>query len=431
MRLNRLLLAVFCLVPLVLTSCGGSDNSNANMRVVNAFPEAQAIDVTVGGQSIVRTLPFQGLTTYNAINTGSQTFTVAVSGTPTTLINTSNNTTGGNNYTYVVFGPNTAVGALLAADSFSDPGNGFFAIRVINAAAGIGPVDIYVSGPGADINATAPVVSGVAYGVISNFISVTTGASFEVRVCAAGTKDVIYDSTPRTFAEHSGSTFVVFSKESSKLVNVVMLDQNGAGTGSLANNLLAQFKVANASQVTSPLNVFLDGNLQLSNIPYTGVSNYQRVAAGAHSITIEATATPGATLLTLPVTLSPATDTSIPLTGTSGALNGVVLNDDNLPPPIGTAGVRFVNTSADIAAVDVFVNFSKQVSGLAMNAASSYVNFNAAVSTGTTYEFDFNISGTTTVALKLPSVLLTGGHKYTVYLAGPSGTLQGIVTQDY
>jgi hypothetical protein len=431
MRLDRILLAVLFLVPFVLTSCGGSSSSNASMRIVNAFPEGAAIDVTVGGQSITRGLPFQSLTTYNGIDSGSQTFTVAVSGTATTLINNTNNTSGGNNYTYVVFGPNTAVGALLSNDSFSDPGNGFFTVQVINAAAGIGPVDIYVSGPGADITATAPTISGVAYGVISNFVSVTIGNTFEVRVTPAGTKDVVYDSIPRTFSEHSGTTFVVFSKESSKLVNVIVLNHDGPGSGSLANNLLAQFKVVNASQVTSPLNVFLDGNLQLSNIPYTGVSNYQRVTAVTHAMTVEATATPGATLLNLPLTLSPATDTSIALTGTAGALNAVVLNDDNLPPPPGTASVRFVNTSVDVPAFDVYVNFSRQASNLATNTASAYVNFNAAVSTGTTYEFDFNVAGTTTVILKLPSVLLTGGHKYSVYLAGPSSALQGIVTQDF
>ncbi len=107
-----------------------------------------------------------------------------------------------------------------------------------------------------------------------------------------------------------------------------------------------------------------------------------------------------------------------------------MLNDDNLPPPTGTAGVRIVNASATSNAYDVFVNFSKQVSGLAVGAASPYLNFNAAANVGTTYEFDFNVTGTTTAVLKLTNVALASGHKYTIYLAGPSTALQGIVTQD-
>jgi uncharacterized protein DUF4397 len=432
MRNFRALLAVLFLVPLVLASCGGSsDSGDAKMRIVNAFPEAAAIDVTVAGTSIAKSLPFQGLTPYNSISGGSQTFTVSVSGTPTTLVNTTYNTSGNNNYTYVVFGPNTAVGAVLANDASSDPGSGFFSIRIINAAAGVGAVDIYLSAPGADITATAPAVSGVAYGVISAYTAVAIGTNFELRITPTGTKDVVYDSAARQYPERSITDLVVFSKGSGKLVNVALLNHDDSGSGSVIDNILAQFKIINASLVTSPLNVFLDGNLQLSNIPYTGVSNYQRTSAGSHAISVQASATPGANLLSITQTLAAATDTSIAITGPAGALAAVVLNDDNLPPPAGTASVRFVNTSADVPSFDVFVNFSKQVSALTAGTASGYVNFNAATSTGTAYEFDFNVAGTTTAVLKLPSVLLTGGHKYSVYLTGPSATLQGVVTQDY
>ena len=61
--------------------------------------------------------------------------------------------------------------------------------------------------------------------------------------------------------------------------------------------------VINASLAPSALNVFLDGTLQLSNIPYTGVSNYQKTTAGAHSFRVEATSTPGATLMLGPSAL--------------------------------------------------------------------------------------------------------------------------------
>ena len=256
------------------------------------------------------------------------------------------------------------------------------------------------------------------------------GASFEIRVTPTGSKDVIYDTAPRTFAEHSATNIVVFGKGSGKLVNVAVLNNDSGGSGTIADNLLTQYKVINASQVPSPLNVFVDSSLQLSNIPYTGVSNYQRTSAGTHNLRVEATTTPGATLLALSPNFAAATDTSIALTGPAGALKALLLSDDNLPPPSGTAGVRLVNTSADVASFDVFVNFSKQVSNLAANTASGYINLTATATTGTPYEFDFNLVGTTTAVLKLLGVNLIAGHKYTVYVAGPSGALQGIVTQD-
>jgi len=431
MRMIRLLLAALCMVSLALAGCSKSSNSsgNAQLRILNAFSEAPALDVTVASKPVVSGLPFQGLTQYTSIDTGTPMFTVGVTGASTTLINTTYSVSG-NSYTYIVFGPLTGVTATLGNDAFTDPGNGFFSVRIVNVAPGSGGVDIYLTAPGANISSSAPSLGNISYGVTSAFTPIAIGASFEIRVTPTGTKEVIFDSTPKTFAEHSATDIVVFGKGSGKLVNVALLNHDSTGTGSIVDNLLAQYKVINASLVPSSLNVFVDATLQLSNIPYTGVSNYQKTTAGAHSFRIEATATPGAALLTQSQTLAPATDTSIALSGTAGALTALVLNDDNLPPPSGTAAVRVVNVSAAGTAFDVFVNFSKQVSNLAVNSASPYLSFNAAANIGTAYEFDFNLAGTTTAILKMTGVVLTSGHKYTIYVAGPSAALQGIVTQD-
>lgn len=433
MRIYRLSLAALCMVVLALAGCskGGNNGDNAQLRVVNALSEAGPLNVTVASTAAASALPFQGLTTYVSVPSGSQIITVGVAGAATTLVNTTNIINSGVNYSYVIFGPLTAVGAMLNNDTFADPGNGFFALRIVNAAPGLSAIDIYLTAPGADITSSAPTLTNVAYGVATAFSPIAIGPSFEIRVTPTGTKAVIFDSTPKAFAEHSGTDLIVYGAGSGTLVNAALLNHDSSGTGTTVNNLLAQYKFINASLVPSPLNVFIDGTLQLSNIPPSGVSNYQKTVAGAHNFSIEATSTPGASLLALSQTLAPATDTSIALTGTAGALAALVLHDDNLPPPSGTAGVRVVNTSASGDSFDVFVNFSKQVAGLTVNAASPYLNFNAAANVGTVYEFDFNVAGTTTVVLKLAAVALASSHKYTIYLTGPTSALQGIVTQDF
>jgi hypothetical protein len=432
MSISRTLLAAFCLTSLILTGCSksSSNSSNGQMRVINAFSQANALDVSVNAKPVVSGLQFQSNSQYTDVDSGAQTVIVSVTGVSTALVNTTYNLSSNTKYSYVIFGPQTAVGAQLVADSFTDPGSGFFSLRLINAAAGPGPLDLYVTAPGADLSATAPAIANVPYASNSLFVSVATGTSFEIRITPAGTKDVVYDGVPQTFAEHSGASIVALGKGSGKLVNVVLLREDDTGSGALVDNLLTQYKVVNASLVPSALNVLVDGSLQLSNIPYTGVSNYQRTSTGTHNFSFEATTTPGASLLTLVQTLTAATDTSVVLTGTAGALHPLVLQDNNLPPPVSTANVRFVNSSADVAAFDVFVNFSKQISGLSTNSASGYINLSAAASTGTSYEFDFNLAGTTTSLLKLTSVVLTAGRTYTVYLTGPSSSLRGVVSQD-
>ena len=432
MSLPRVLLAALCAVALVLTGCskgGGGGGGDASFRVFNAFSEASAVNVAVGGSVVASGLGFQGMTAYTSVPNGSQNIVVTVVGSLSPLVNITTSL-GSASYSYILFGTSQLFQTNLAIDTVNDPGNGMFAVRLLNAAAGPGALDLYITAPGADLTNTAPTIANVAYGGITQFIAVNTAPNFEIRFTTVGTKTVIFDTAPRVFAEHSGTTIVAYSKGSGSLINVALLNDDSAGTGTILDNLLARYKVINVSQVPSSLNVFVDGSLQLSNIPYTGVSNYQQTSSGTRTFTVQAQATPGANLLTLTPNLSAATDTSIPLVGTAGALNGVILTDNNQPPAAGSAGVRFVNTSVDIASVDVYVNFSKQVSALAGNTASSYLNLTAASVNGTSYEFDFNVAGTTAPVLKMQNVLLTSPHKYTVYLAGPAASLQGIVTQD-
>ena len=419
---------------ITIAGCGGSNNSNngnASMRIVNAFSQATALDVAVNNNTIVSALPFQGVTQYKDVDSGTQTFAVTVTGATTALINTSNSTNSNSKYSYIIYGPKTAAGAVLVSDDYSSPPDGYFSLRFINVAAGPGPLDVYLTAPGADITSSAPSVTTVNYSLASAYVNVGIGKLFEVRVTPSGTKDVVYDSTvSQTFAEHSATDIIAFSKGSGKLVNIAVMNHDDAGTGKIVESNIAQYKVANASLASSSLNIFVDGNLQLSNIPYTGVSNYLRTTAGQHTFKVEATATPGATQLTLVSTLGTATDTSIALTGPDGALGAAVLNDVNLPPPASNAGVRFVNVSADVASFDVFINFSKQVSALGSNTASDYISLLATASTGTAYEFDFNQAGSTTSLLKMTNVLLTSGHNYTIYVSGHGTSLKGTVSQD-
>jgi len=54
----------------------------------------------------------------------------------------------------------------------------------------------------------------------------------------------------------------------------------------------------------------------------------------------------------------------------------------------------------------------------------------ADASLGTSFEFDFNVAGTTTPVLKLPNVTIIAGHTYSIYVIGLSTGLQGVVVKD-
>ena len=421
-----------CLLAFTLAGCGksGGGGGGTQIRIVNVVPDAAAISVIIGSTTVVNNLAFQGLTQYSGVDSGSQEFKVSANGGASNAIDTMLNLNSNANYTYVVYNPVSSTQAALIVDSgIPQPASGTFNFRVINVASGIGLIDVYLTPPGTDINSTSPTVGSVNVGALSAILTPNAG-SLELRITSAGTKDVIFDTAAQNFVSQNTYEIVVYTVGSARLVNVAFLNVDDAGTGQIENNLLAEYKVLNASQVASPLNVLVDGNLQLSNVPYAGVSLYVVTTTGNRTFTVQATATPGANLLTLVNNLASASDTSIVLTGPAGALVGTVLKDNNLPPAAGRARIRFVNSSPDLGAVDVYVNFSKQVSGLATNTASTYIEVTADANLGTAYEFDFNIAGTTIPALKLPNTTIIASHTYSVYVIGLAAGLQGVVVKD-
>ena len=165
-------------------------------------------------------------------------------------------------------------------------------------------------------------------------------------------------------------------------------------------------------------------------MPFAGVSNYQITTAGSHNIAVQAATTPGADLLTVATTLAPASDTSIAVSGPAGALQALVLTDNNLPAAAGHARIRFVNASPDFPALDVYINFVRQFTSIASNSASPYTEI-AADATGTTiYEFDFNLAGTTNRVVAVPGVVITSAKTYSVYVVGTGAAVQGVVVAD-
>ncbi len=277
MRLFLSAIAIAMATAALLVGCNTGNgvvtvaSTQSNLRIVNVIPNAGApLVVTLDDDLFASGVAFQSLSPYQTIKAGVHTLKAFVTGAPTNVIATTIAALGEANYSYVMYGPITAPIARIFDDTFSDPGAGNFDVRVINAAAGIGLIDVYLTAAGADLNQVAPSVSGVEYNAaVSPFTTLPVG-NLQLRVTPAGSKEVIYDSAPFNYQERAGYDIVVYTRGSANLVNVAVLNIDGGGSSSIIDNLLAQFKVINASTVTSPLNVFFDGVLRLSNIPIGG-----------------------------------------------------------------------------------------------------------------------------------------------------------------
>jgi len=429
MSASRLIrFVVLLLVATLVAGCGskGGGSSSANVRFVNMLVDGGAINVTVGSNntSVVAALPFEGITGYRQTDSGTQEFKVSVSGGTSTVIDQTLNLSGDQYYTYIVYGTASAPLSTVLQDTVTQPNSGIFNLRVTNAAFGTAALDVYVTAPGASLASSVPNISNVVQGATSGFASLTPG-TLQVRLTLANSKQVIYDSGPLTFASQSTYGLVAYTRGSSTLDNAALLTLDQSGASSIPNSKVAQFKMIHAAPGTGAINVFVDGNVALANIPYQGASSYGTVASGPHTVNVEAAATPGATIASAQPPFDGATDTSVVLTGTPGQTSAFVLNDNNLPGSVGRARVRFVNAAPNLGAVDVYVNFAPKALNLATNTASAYTEY-----VEDTYAINFDLAGTTNVVLSLPAVSLTAGRTYSIYLVGTPGSLAGVVTPD-
>ena len=420
--LGVVLLAALC------AGCGksGGGGSTASMRFINVVPDAGGpVTINVGGNQVSNGLAFQAFTTYQTVGSGSQQFTISVVGSATNLINTTYNINGGQNYTYVMYGPSTAVAASLISDSIpTTPPSGQFNLRVTNAAANTASLDFYLTVPGAPLDNATPALSTVNYSTTSLF-SVQNQGNFQMRATRHNDKTVIYDGGVFNFTQGNTYGIVVYTNGSGTLVNAILENFDSSGTGFAKPTALANFKAVHAAQGTAAINALVDGVVALSNIPYQGASAYQSVPTGPHTVTFEAITAPGATIASATPPFDPATDASIFVMGAPGQQQAIVLPDNNLPGTLGNARVRFVNASPDVGPIDVNVNFARRVANLGTGTASSYIQL-----TQDTYAINFDIAGTTTVVLSLPSVPLTAGYTYTIYLVGAANSLGSIQTRD-
>jgi Domain of unknown function (DUF4397) len=425
----KLVALVLILLPVVLAGCtlesgGFIITLPAHMRVVNVLVDGGPLNVTIDGDdALVTGLPFEGLTTYNDINAGNHEITISFAG-GSTIADTTTLFLDDAAYTYLVYGTPAAPVAQLISDPTNLPGDGQFALRVSNAAAGSGGFDVYVTQPNVPLDNMSPNIGNIQYGA-TTLSGLFTSGTLQLRLTLPNSKQVIYDAGTLTFNQASSYWFVGYTKGSSTLLNGAVLALDETGSGSIVNSRIAQFKLIHAAPGTAAINALVDGSVALANVPYQGASGYEALSTGTHTVTIETVTSPGATIASAQPPFPAATDTSIVVTGTPGSQTAVVLADSNLPGATGSARVRFANVAPNLGPVDVLVDAATQVSGLATNTASGYVE----VIEGT-HTVDFDIVGTTTVVLSVPEVGLLAGHTYTLYLTGTAGQLAGVLVRD-
>jgi hypothetical protein len=192
-KLMTLLLAATALTA----ACDDDDNTGpegeARVRVVHASPDAPSVDVLLDDAKVLSDVPYLAASDYLAASADDHNLKVNAAGTATTVIDADVTLADGTDYTVIASGLVAEITPIVLVDDNSTPAAGNARVRAIHGAPGAPAVDIYVTAPGADLEAAVPVLTGVAFGDVADYLEVPAG-DYQVRVTPAGTKVVAIDS---------------------------------------------------------------------------------------------------------------------------------------------------------------------------------------------------------------------------------------------
>jgi hypothetical protein len=218
---------------LVLSGCG--TNGSSYVKVIHASPGAPNVDVEVGTDFAAKNLAYGSATSlYAKVSAGSsRKVQVFAAGKDSSALLSAQQAFAKNQY-YTIIALNTPskLQAAIENDDLTPPMSGDFKIRVVHGAPSAGPVDVYVTAPGASLtdpnHPVQPVLTDFMFGTVTKYLEVPAG-TYEIRVTVTG--------KPSEVAIDTGASGVTL--EAGNIYTAVALDPNpNANPPSTAFSLL-------------------------------------------------------------------------------------------------------------------------------------------------------------------------------------------------
>lgn len=174
----------------------------------------------------------------------------------------------------------------------------------------------------------------------------------------------------------------------------------------------AKVRVVHASPDAPAVDVYVNGDRALTNVPFFTASDYLDLPAGTHQVQVTPTGQPAsAAVIDASVTVEANKAYTIAATGLVANIQPTVIEDNLTPPAAGQAHVRVYHFSPDAPAVDVqLADGTKLIEGLAFPAASNYLP----VPVGT-YDIQVVPAGGSDVVIDLAGTQLEAGRIYSVF----------------
>lgn len=310
----------------------------------------------------------------------------------------------------VISQPDTAVGA------------GAARLFVLHGAAAAPRVDVFVTTPGADLAASAP-VGTFSFKETIGPAEVAAG-DYQIRVTAAGDASaVVYDSGTVTLNAGDNLTLAALPNTSGGAAPISLVGLTGAGSLEIRDiDTPTALRVGHLSPDTGLVDVLVNGGVYLANVPYTAVTGFDPLPADTYNVAVTPAGMPGTNAIgPVDLTLEAGTWYSVLAVDFFNNIDALILTDD--PRSIATnAKVRIVHASPTAQDVDIYVtavgadinNESPTLSAVPFLANTGYLALPAG-----DYDVTVTPTGTKTAAIGPAAVSIANGGVYTAIARDP------------
>jgi len=400
-------------------SANASGGQNASIRVAHMSPDAPAVDVTVDGREVLTEVSFPEVSEYLSVPAGQHRVRITEAGSSSNVLYNETATFDARPYTLLASGEvtngarsSTDFGVSLLADRTA-PSSANASIRLAHVSPDAGPVDVTVNGSGRVL------FDNISFSNASRYAEVPGGNyTLDIRRATGNNSGPTVESFDLEVS--NGTAYTVFTAgyvTPSRAPVGVSLEPITATDG-----LEATIRFAHVAPDSSPVSVYVNGQLADRTLPYSATTEYFEVPAGNRTVTITA-ANASEPLYQEAIGLNASTNYTVVAAGET-ADNGrpfdpVVLNDDagREKPTTSTANARFLHAAPDAPPVDVVAAERGVIfDGVAYGNASSYTMI-----PGGNYTFEAFVAtadNTGDDVATFPAEELPGGASYTLFLAG-------------
>jgi hypothetical protein len=397
----------------VLIGCGGGDDGDLSVRLLNLLADTGAVTLRIDGTDRTST-GFEAATGYVGVDAGTFTTEYVANSSGAVLYSANTNYSKDVYYSHTCVGIDGSTGYTTFIDNEDQPSDNVVKVRLSNLVANGQTYDLYLTSANADINSASGTIGSIGPESTSGYAQPSAGG-LRIRVTRAGTRDLVYDSVGAfDFSSRHVVTLILYSVGSSELVNCFALfGKDNPNRSQQVPSYLARVRIVNGTDLAERIRIAVNGSNLFSGIPTNAASSYQVLNAGTRDFSV--TSESGAVLLaSYSRDVSASRDHTLIIAGTAGSYAANLVADLNTRARSGYTKLKVTNAVRDGATAELAVNYRSDFIAIApasVTAAREY--------TPATYVFSgvFTVGGVTT-SIDFGSYELESGKSYVANLFG-------------